>query len=94
MLQQSVPEDYVIATGETHSVKEFVEAAFEYVGRTIKWEGQGLNEVGIDVKSGDVLVRVDPKHFRPTEVVIIFNFSFYYDILFFYYHKKIISKLN
>ncbi|XP_043461389.1 GDP-mannose 4,6 dehydratase isoform X1 [Leptopilina heterotoma] len=71
MLQQSVPEDFVIATGETHSVKEFVEAAFEYVGRTIKWEGQGLNEVGIDVKTGDVLVRVDPKHFRPTEVDLL-----------------------
>ncbi|XP_051172279.1 GDP-mannose 4,6 dehydratase [Leptopilina boulardi] len=71
ILQQSVPEDYVIATGETHSVKEFVEAAFEYVGRTIKWEGQGLNEVGKDVKTDEILVRVDPKHFRPTEVDLL-----------------------
>lgn len=71
MLQQPVPEDYVIATGETHSVKEFVESAFEYVGRSIKWEGEGVNEVGKDAKTGDVLVRVDPKHFRPTEVDLL-----------------------
>lgn len=78
ILQQSVPEDYVIATGETHSVKEFVEAAFEYVGRTIKWEGKGLNEVGKDVKTDEILVRVDPKHFRPTEVVFIIFFSSFF----------------
>lgn len=69
MLQQSAPDDYVIATGETHSVKEFVEAAFQYVGRTIKWEGEGVNERGQDAQTGQVLVKVNPKYFRPTEVV-------------------------
>lgn len=71
MLQQSTPDDYVIATGETHSVKEFVEVAFRYVGRTIKWEGEGLNETGKDADSGKVLVRINPKYFRPTEVDVL-----------------------
>ena len=70
MLQQSVPDDYVIATGETHSVRKFVEAAFEYLKRSIKWEGEGVNEVGKDAVTGQVLVRVNPKYFRPTEVVM------------------------
>lgn len=73
MLQQSTPDDYVIATGETHSVREFVEAAFQYVGRTIKWEGEGVNETGKDADNEKVLVRVNPKYFRPTEVVRIKN---------------------
>lgn len=72
MLQQPTADDYVIATGETHSVREFVEAAFQYVGRTIKWEGEGINEIGQDVQTGQVLVRVNPKYFRPTEVVSIY----------------------
>lgn len=71
MLQQPSPDDYVIATGETHSVKEFVEAAFRYVGRTIKWEGEGVNEVGQDAQTGQVLVKVNPKYFRPTEVDVL-----------------------
>lgn len=71
MLQQSIPDDYVIATGETHSVREFVEAAFHYVGRTIKWQGEGVNETGQDAETGQVLVKVNPKYFRPTEVVSI-----------------------
>ncbi|KAK2574909.1 hypothetical protein KPH14_002600 [Odynerus spinipes] len=71
MLQQSTPDDYVIATGETHSVREFVEAAFQYVGRTIKWEGEGVNETGKDADNGQVLVRVNPKYFRPTEVDVL-----------------------
>lgn len=69
MLQQKTAEDFVIATGETHSVREFVEASFLYVGKTIKWEGQGVNEVGRDAATGQLLVRVNPKYFRPTEVV-------------------------
>lgn len=72
MLQQPTADDYVIATGETHSVREFVEAAFQYVGRTIKWDGEGINEIGQDVQTGQVLVRVNPKYFRPTEVVSIY----------------------
>ena len=69
MLQQTVPDDFVIATGETHSVREFIEAAFQYVGRSIEWEGEGLSEIGRDAKTGEVLIRVNPKYFRPTEVV-------------------------
>ncbi|XP_076244585.1 GDP-mannose 4,6 dehydratase isoform X2 [Calliopsis andreniformis] len=71
MLQQPVPDDYVIATGETHSVREFVEAAFRYVGRTIKWKGEGVNETGQDAQTGQILVRVNPKYFRPTEVDVL-----------------------
>ncbi|CAK9829033.1 GDP-mannose 4,6 dehydratase [Anthophora retusa] len=71
MLQQPTPDDYVIATGETHSVREFVEAAFQYVGRTIKWEGEGVNEVGQDAQTGQLLVKVNPKYFRPTEVDLL-----------------------
>ncbi|KOC63108.1 GDP-mannose 4,6 dehydratase [Habropoda laboriosa] len=71
MLQQPIPDDYVIATGETHSVREFVEAAFQYVGRTIKWEGEGVNEIGQDAQTGQLLVKVNPKYFRPTEVDLL-----------------------
>ncbi|XP_024942283.1 GDP-mannose 4,6 dehydratase [Cephus cinctus] len=75
MLQQPTPEDFVIATGETHSVREFVEEAFKHVGRTIKWEGEGVNEVGLDASSGQLLVRVNPKYFRPTEVDLLLGDS-------------------
>lgn len=68
MLQQEKPGDYVIATGEARSVREFVEAAFRHVGRTICWLGTGTEEVGVDAKTGDTLVKVNPKLFRPTEV--------------------------
>jgi GDPmannose 4,6-dehydratase len=68
MLQQDKPEDYVIATGEQYSVREFVERCAPYYGLKIRWEGQGLDEVGIDTGSGKVIVRVDPKYFRPAEV--------------------------
>ena len=68
MLQQASPEDYVIATGECHSVREFCTLAFQEVGITLRWEGEGVNEKGIDVATGKVLVEVDPKYFRPTEV--------------------------
>jgi GDPmannose 4,6-dehydratase len=71
ILQQDKPDDYVLATGETHSVREFVELAFAEVGRKIAWRGQGLNEEGIDDKTGDVLVRIDPRYFRPTEVDLL-----------------------
>ncbi|CAG2165852.1 unnamed protein product [Oppiella nova] len=71
MLQQDVPQDYVISTGEAHSVREFVELAFKRIGRTIVyvWEGSGVNEVGKELESGVVRVRVNQKHFRPAEVV-------------------------
>lgn len=71
MLQQENPEDYVIATGESHSVREFVELAFQHVNINIIWEGTGVDEVGRDKNSGKVLVRVNPRYFRPTEVVSI-----------------------
>ncbi len=68
MLQQDQPDDYVLATGETHSVREFVEQAFKYLDRRIEWRGSGLDEIGIDAKTGDVLIEIDPRYFRPTEV--------------------------
>jgi GDPmannose 4,6-dehydratase len=71
ILQQHEPDDYVLATGESHSVRELVELAFQQVGRTIEWRGEGLDEVGIDAKTGKDLVRVDPRYFRPTEVGLL-----------------------
>ncbi len=68
MLQQPVPDDYVIATGEMHSVREFIEASFACVGRSIEWRGAGLDEVGVDRSSGKTVVRIDPRYFRPAEV--------------------------
>ena len=68
MLQQAEPDDYVLATGETHSVREFVERAFAHVGRTIIWRGAGADEVGIDKRTGKELVHIDPRYFRATEV--------------------------
>ena len=68
MLQQDEPDDYVIATGEQYSVKAFVETAAPYFGMKIAWEGEGLNEVGIDKLTKKVIVKVDPKYFRPAEV--------------------------
>jgi GDPmannose 4,6-dehydratase len=71
MLQHDTPEDYVIATGETHTVREFVEAAFSHVGVEIEWQGEGIDEKGIDKNTSKVLVEVDPKYFRPTEVDLL-----------------------
>ena len=71
MLQQDHPDDFVIATGETHAVREFVELAFAEVGITITWQGHGVNEKGINKDTGDVLVEVDPRYFRPTEVELL-----------------------
>jgi len=68
MLQQDEPEDYVIATGEQHSVREFVELAAGEVGMDIEWKGAGLDEVGIDRNSGNQIIAIDPRYFRPTEV--------------------------
>ena len=68
MLQQPEPDDYVLATGEEHSVREFVENAFAHVGRKIAWEGEGAAERGVEVGSGRVLVEVDLRYLRPTEV--------------------------
>ena len=68
MLQHSTPEDFVIATGEAHSVREFCTLAFKYAGIELKWEGEGVNEKGIDAKTGKILVEVDEKYFRPAEV--------------------------
>jgi GDPmannose 4,6-dehydratase len=68
ILQQDEPDDYVLATGEAHSIRQFVEKAFAHVGRTIVWKGAGVEEKGVDQGSGRVLVEVDPRYFRPTEV--------------------------
>ena len=68
MLQREQPEDFVIATGEMHTVREFCELAFKEAGIDIRWEGQGVNEKGIDVQTNRVLIEVDPKYFRPCEV--------------------------
>lgn len=68
MLQQPEPDDYVVATGENHSVREFIDAAFACVGRRIAWQGSGVDETGVDEATGKVVVRVDPKYFRPAEV--------------------------
>jgi len=68
IVQQPSPDDYVLATGEMHSVREFVELAFKEVGRTIEWRGSGADEVGIDSRTGKDLIRIDPRYFRPTEV--------------------------
>jgi GDPmannose 4,6-dehydratase len=68
MLQQPVPDDYVIATGETHSVREFCERAFSRAGISLEWRGNGVQEVGVSRASDHAVVRVDPRYFRPTEV--------------------------
>ena len=71
MLQHDTPEDFVIATGETHTVREFVEVAFRYGGIHLKWQGEGAEEKGIDEKTGRVLVEVSPEFFRPAEVDLL-----------------------
>jgi len=68
MLQQDEPDDYIIATGESHTVREFTEKAFKEVGIGIEWKGEGIEEVGLDDKNGRVIVEIDPRYFRPTEV--------------------------
>ena len=68
IMQSSSPDDWVLATGESHSVREFVECAFEEVGRTIQWRGEGIEEKGVDAKTNEILVEIDPRYFRPCEV--------------------------
>lgn len=73
MLQYEKPEDFVIATGETHSVREFCTLAFQYAGIDIEWQGQGIHEIGINKSNGKIVVEVDPKYFRPTEVDLLWG---------------------
>ena len=68
MLQQPMPDDYVIATGEMHTVREFIEESFACIGRPIEWRGKGMDEVGIDMTTGKTVIRIDPRYFRPAEV--------------------------
>lgn len=77
MLQQKEPEDFVIATGEAHTVREFVEKAFKKVGIDIGWHGKGADEKGMDKKTGKVLVKVDPRYFRPAEVDVLLGDASY-----------------
>lgn len=71
MLQQETPEDYVLATGETTSVRDFITMAFNEVGIKMKWEGTGVDEKGINAETGDILIEIDPNYFRPTEVDLL-----------------------
>ncbi|CAN5644034.1 GDP-mannose 4,6-dehydratase [soil metagenome] len=71
MLQQDVPDDFVIATGETHTVREFCELTFELLGMKIEWKGKGVKEIGVDAKTGKTIIEVDEKYFRPTEVELL-----------------------
>ena len=69
MLQHDKPDDFVIATGKSYSIRNFVELAFNEIGIKIKWKGSGINEIGYDEKTGNEFVKIDPKYFRPSEVV-------------------------
>lgn len=71
MLQQKEPDDYVVATGETHSVREFVEESAPYFGFEIEWQNSGLQEKGIDKKTGKIMIEIDDKYFRPAEVDVL-----------------------
>ncbi len=71
MLQQDEPDDYVVATGKTHSVREFAQLAFREIGIDIEWQGMGVNEKGVNAANGDVLIEIDARYFRPTEVDIL-----------------------
>jgi GDPmannose 4,6-dehydratase len=71
ILQADAPDDFVLATGETRSVREFVELAFAEIGRTIEWRGKGVDETGVDAQSGKTVLRIDPVYFRPTEVDLL-----------------------
>lgn len=71
MLQQDIPEDFVIATGETHSVREFIEAACEELGIKLEWRGSGVDELGIDTATGKTIIKINPQYFRPTEVDLL-----------------------
>ncbi len=71
MLQQEKPEDFVIATGQTHSVREFIEAACEELDIELEWHGEGVDEIGIDKKTGKPIIKINPRYFRPTEVDVL-----------------------
>ena len=71
MLQQDKPGDYVLATGETHSIREFCELAFKEIGIELKWQGEGTDETGVDATTGKVLVKINPEFFRPSEVDLL-----------------------
>lgn len=71
MLQQDKPDDYVLATGETHSIREFCEVAFKETGIELKWQGKGVDETGVDTKTGKELVKINPDFFRPAEVDLL-----------------------
>ena len=71
MLQQDTPDDYVVATGETRSVREFAECAFRAVGIEIEWQGEGVDTVGINKANGKTVVKVNPKFYRPAEVELL-----------------------
>ena len=71
MLQQEKPDDYVIATGETRTVREFVETAFSHVGIDIQWQGSGIDEIGINKSNGKTIVKINPQFFRPAEVEVL-----------------------
>jgi len=73
MLQQEQPDDYVIATGKTHSVRDFVSLAFAEVGVRLQWVGSGVEERGIDAATGETRVAIDPKYFRPAEVEFLWG---------------------
>jgi GDPmannose 4,6-dehydratase len=75
MLQQEKPEDFVLSTNETHSVREFVEKAFKVADKTIRWQGEGQSEVGICDETGKIVVRVDSQYYRPTEVELLLGDS-------------------
>ena len=71
ILQEPKPDDFVIATGETHSVREYIEKSFLYAGISIEWQGTGLNEKGINSATGAEIINIDPYYFRPTEVDLL-----------------------
>lgn len=71
MLQQDTPEDFVIATGKTHTVRSFIEQTFNQINRPIEWKGTGIDEVGIDTSTGKKIIKIDPRYFRPTEVELL-----------------------
>jgi len=71
MLQQEIPDDYVLATGESHSVRKFAEKVAQHLGFDLVWDGQGLDEKGIDRKTGKIIIEIDPRYFRPTEVEVL-----------------------
>ena len=73
MLQQDTPDDYVLATNETHTVREFAELSFREVGIEIEWRGSGVEEKGYDAQNGRLLVDVDPRYFRPAEVELLWG---------------------